>query len=121
MASWPKRSQNTSPGSIVSTPMRGAGPSMRGAVARRIVSGSGPANTGSATARHRMASHNDASRAVQAARAWPSVVAMDAEHEAVHAAAVGAADAEVEAAHRQFLAGLRQVADGGGDEAADGV
>src|SRR5688572_5487098 len=51
----------------------------------------------------------------------PSVLGMHADDERVHAAAVGAADAEMEPPERQFLAGFGQVADRRRDEAADRV
>src|SRR5690606_22584031 len=49
------------------------------------------------------------------------VIAVDADQQRMQAARVGTRDAEAEAAERQLLAGLGQVADGRGDQAADGV
>ena len=46
---------------------------------------------------------------------------MHAHVQRMQAARIGAGDAEREAAQGQFLAGFRQVADRGGDQAADGV
>src|SRR4249920_2051111 len=49
------------------------------------------------------------------------IVTMNAHDEAVHTPRVGAADPEMEASQCQLFAGLRQVTNRGGDEAADGV
>src|SRR5690606_22089706 len=77
------------------------------------------------------ATHSSTSAASQARRATaatraarapaPASVAMDGQVEGVQAAGVGARHAEAEAPEAQLLAGLREVADGGGHQAADGV
>src|SRR5690606_19311955 len=94
MALWPKRSKNSSPGSIVSTPIRG---------------------TAAARAGNRQSSNSSRYRQER------SGIGMHADHETVHAPGIGTADPEVEAAQGQFLARFRQVADGGNHQAADGV
>src|SRR5688572_20610933 len=99
MASWPKRSQNCSPGSITRMPIRGA----LAGVAAAIGWGIRPATS---------------SKSAASAALGPGI---DADHEALHAPAVGATDAEMESAEAELLAGLRQVADRRGDQAADGV
>src|SRR5687767_14727712 len=122
MALWPKRSKNTSPGSIVSTPMRGVASLEVGAGTAMPVSGIGsPGTAASARAANsaRPATHHAANAGTGPRPRLAG--AMDGEHEVVHAPAVGAADAEVQAAERELLAGFREVADRGGDEAADGV
>src|SRR6476469_5148461 len=81
-ASWPKRSQNTSPGCIVATPMRGTA--------------ADAANDASSISR------SSSARQVPATR--PSGVAMHAHVEGVHTAGVRAGDAEHEAPEREFLA-----------------
>src|SRR3546814_18401717 len=50
-----------------------------------------------------------------------AVIAADAHQQRMQAPCSGAGDAEAEAAQRQLLAGLGQVADRRGDQATDGV
>src|SRR5690606_28547103 len=100
MASWPKRSQNTSPGCIVITPTR-----------------SRPASCACAAPGSQAAA--SASSAANTARS--ALFAMHAHVQRVQPSRVGAGDAEAEAPERQFLAGFRQVPDRRGDQAADGV
>src|SRR5690606_16662286 len=92
MESWPKRSKKISPGCIVITPMRGVGAAC-----------STPATSHSTS------------------RSSQRLVAMHADVQGMQAARVRPRDAEAEAAQGQLLAGLGQVADGRGDQAADGV
>src|SRR4249919_1281373 len=94
IALWPKRSKKISPGCIVMTPMRG--------VAKAAVAKSHSAQATSSRIRR-------------------SGVGMHADMQGVQAARIGAGHAEAEAAQREFLAGFRQVADRGGEQAADGV
>src|SRR5436190_2275625 len=87
IALWPKRSKKISPGCIVMTPMRG--------VAKATVAISHSAIAANSCVRR-------------------SGVRMHADMQGVQATRVGAGDAETEPAQREFLAGLRQVADRGG-------
>src|SRR5690606_10766874 len=107
IALWPKRSKKISPGCMVATPMRGA------------------ACAGSQATHSSTSAASQARRATAATRAArapaPASVAMDGQVEGVQAAGVGARHAEAEAPEAQLLAGLREVADGGGHQAADGV
>ena len=50
-----------------------------------------------------------------------SPISLHAHDQCMHAARVGAGDAEMEAPHREFLAGFGQVPDRIGDQPADGV
>src|SRR3970040_86843 len=107
IALWPKRSQKISPGSIVTTPMRGRscascarGPRefvCVGAAAAAIVQSDSPSTTSSRARRPglHVTQHTDMER--------------------VHAARIGAGDAEYVAAERQLLAGFGQVPDRGRD------
>src|SRR6478672_8102986 len=108
IALWPKRSKNTSPGCMVSTPMRGE----------------------AAIAAVENSHTNIRSKAVWKVRTWMcgllrrdprSSIRMHAHMQSVQAARVGARDTEAEAAEREFLARFRQVADGGGEQATDRV
>src|SRR5688572_15044837 len=94
MALCPKRSKNSSPGCIVSTPMRGV-----------------------ATAVAAM-SHSTEARRI---RRNALCLGMHAHVEGVQPPRIGARDAEAEATQRQFLARLRQMSDRRGEQAADGV
>src|SRR5688572_7722260 len=97
MASWPKRSQNCSPGSITRMPMRGAAGTGCAAGA------GGGAVVGVAAATGWEIRPATSSSSAASAALGPGI---DADHEALHAAAVGAADTEVEAAEAELLAGL---------------
>src|SRR4249919_1393909 len=108
IASWPKRSQNSSPGAIVITSMRGA--AMSGAVA--VAGGAAAAGVDSAC---------PAPAESISASSADSIRRMHVDDEGMHAAAIGAADAEMEAVDGEFFAGFRQVADRSIDQAADGV
>src|SRR5690606_41557463 len=91
MESWPKRSKKISPGCIVITPMRGAGAAC-----------STPATRNNSRSSQRL-------------------VAMHADVQGMQTARVRPRDAETEAPQGQLLPGLGQVADGRGDQAAEGV
>src|SRR5690606_3064298 len=119
MALWPKRSKKISPGSMVATPMRGAA----------CASGASSRHSASSAVRTTASRAGDPFKAAPAAgaragRAAACSVRPIPEHghvQRVQPARVGAGHAEAEAAEGEFLAGLWQVADGRGDQAADGV
>src|SRR5690348_7513292 len=127
MASWPKHSQNTSPGCIVMTPARrlrpgtppapGADATAGGATAVGASSAGGTASCASAT----RGSHAAASASIAASTRRTALFAMHAHVQRMQPARIGARHAEAEAAERQLLAGFRQVPDRRGHEAADGV
>src|SRR6476469_9563344 len=96
IALWPKRSKNTSPGCMVSTPMRGVA-----------------ANAAVVAQSH--------SSVAISRRRRTSGVRMHAHMQGVQTARVGARDTKTEAAERELLARFRQVADGGGEQATDRV
>src|SRR5690606_2936908 len=106
-ASWPKRSKNTVPGCIVAMPIRGA-------------SLAACANAAWQASSHRASASSSRTPRRRGARS-AGVIAVDADQQRMQAARVGTRDPEAEAAERQLLAGLGQVADGRGDQAADGV
>src|SRR6476619_5592075 len=101
-ASWPKRSQKICPGSMVITPMRMAGVGVDTDGAAAAVPASSRTSNASSQ-RNRL------------------MVSMHADMQRVQATGVCACNPETESAQRQFLAGFRQVPDGGCDQAADGV
>src|SRR5690606_16627959 len=103
----PSRARSTGPGCIVAMPIRGA--SLAACATAAWQASSHSASTSSS----RMPRRTGARSA--------GVIAVDADQQRMQAARVGTRDAEAEAAERQLLAGLGQVADGRGDQAADGV
>src|SRR4249919_471671 len=96
IASWPNRSKNISPGCIVITPTR-------------VAAAAGVATRDTSSHSINAPSHRRAT----------SGVTVDAHVQRMQSPCVGARDAEAETAQRQFLAGLGQVPDRGGDQAAD--
>src|SRR5690554_2620088 len=116
IALWPKRSKKISPGCMVATPMRGA--ASAGSAQARRASSRAPARRRASV---RVARGMRSGPADMPADARRDSVAMDRQVQRVQPARVGAGDAEAEAAQRQLFAGFRQVADGGSDQAADGV
>src|SRR5690606_19796948 len=105
IASWPKRSKKIVPGCIVATPMRGTDVS------------------GAASAVPQASSHSSSASTRRGAGAVSAsaVIAPDAHQQCVQAPRVRARDAEAETTQGKLLAGLGQVADRRGDQAADGV
>src|SRR5690606_417926 len=123
IALCPKRSKKISPGAIVTTPIR-----IPGSCAWAMPIAAINAPSSSQPCRSRFSGELLLSIAVEkqelAAEAAPtgeSGLAMHAHVQGMQAARIGARDPEAEASQGQFLAGFRQVADGCGHQATDGV
>src|SRR5690606_22257930 len=134
IALWPKRSKKISPGSMVATPTRGAAwasgassrhSASRAACAAAIVRQPRPEAAYCARAPRRVATPVKAAprrtRGCWQGGAGSFRVAEHGHVQRVQPARVGTRHAEAEAAEGELLAGLGQVADGRGHQAADGV
>src|SRR5690606_14523233 len=131
IAFWPNRSKKISPGSMVATPTRGAawasGASSRHSASRAacaaIVRQPGPAGADCARRAGRGAPRVKApprrTRGAWQGGAGPFRVAEHGPGHGVEPARVATRHAEAEAAEGELLAGLGQVADGRGHQAAD--
>src|SRR5207342_3741428 len=124
--SWPKRSQKISPGCMTMMPTRGAASAVAGGAASMGEGAGAPcANAPSDTSQSTPASSQRFRKpALPPATGRDPFASRIAEHvdvERMHAARVCRGDPEHEAAHREFLAGFRQMANGRRDQATDGV